>query len=179
MRVARSLLFLISAAGMCAAQEQGPLMKSILPRYATAKLNLIETAAAMPEADYSFKLTPPQRSFANWMEHTAEMNYGVCSSILAEPTPKDKVHAGMTAKGDLEKALKESFDYCDRAFHSMTDAKALSEIDAGSGRKVVPASSMIGLLIALNEHYGNLVGYMRSKGITPPTTARAQRMQKK
>ena len=154
-------------------------MKSILPRYATAKLNLIETAAVMPEADYGFKLTPAQRSFAEWMEHTAEMNYGLCSTILAEAAPKDKVHKGVTAKAEVERTLKESFDYCDRAFHSMDDAKALTEIDAGGGRKVVPASAMIGLLINWNEHYGNLVGYMRSKGLTPPTTARAQRLQKK
>jgi hypothetical protein len=30
---------------------------------------------------------------------------------------------------------------------------------------------MIGVVVSGNEHYGNLVGYLRSKGITPPSTA--------
>ncbi len=173
----RKLILLAPLALTAFAQTEGPLMKAILPRYATAKLNLIESAAAMPEADYGFRLTPPQRTFGEWIEHTVEMNYGLCSGILGEATPKDRIKKGLTAKADLEKAFKESFEYCDRAFQPIPDAAALTEKEVAGGRKVVPASAMIGLLINWNEHYGNLVGYLRSRNITPPTTARAQRMQ--
>ncbi len=167
------------AAPLLAQTEPGPLMTSILARYNTAKLNLIETAAAMPEADYGFQLTPAQRSFAEWMEHNVEMNYGLCSTLLGQAVPKDKIKHGIQSKSALEASLKESFTYCDSGFQAMTDEKALREVDAGGGRKVLPASVMIGLLINWNEHYGNLVGYLRTKGITPPSTARAQRLQKK
>jgi hypothetical protein len=160
------------------AQEPGPLMQSILSRYQTAKLNLMESAAAMPEADYGFKLTPAQRTFGEWMEHNIEMNYNLCSILLGQAAPKEKIKHGVTAKAELESGLKESFGYCDGAFQSMTDEKALKEMDAGGGRRVLPASTMIGLLINWNEHYGNLVGYLRTKGITPPSTARAQKARK-
>lgn len=173
------LMLSVTLLSAAAAAQEGPLMKAILPRYATAKLNLVETAAAMPAPDYEFKLTPVQRSFAGWMEHNVEMNYNLCSTLLGEPAPKDKVKKGEMSKPVLEKALEESFAYCDKGFNSMNDEKALKEMDGASGRKIVPASIMIGLLNSWNEHYGNLVGYMRVKGITPPTTARAQRMQKK
>jgi len=157
----------------------GPLMSAMLSRYQTAKLNLVEAAAFMPEADYGFRLTPAQRSFAEWMEHNVEMNYGLCSALRGEAVPKERIPKGLQAKADIEAALKESFSYCDTAFERMTDEMALREMDAGGGRKVLPANVMIGLLINWNEHYGNLVGYLRMKGITPPSTARAERMQKK
>lgn len=161
------------------AQTPGPLMQSIQSRYATARLNLIESAAAMPEADYSYKLTSPQRSFGNWIEHNIEMNYNLCSSIKGESAPKEKFVKDTAPKASLENGLKDSFSYCDSVFSSMTDEKALTEVTGAGGRKVLPANIMIGLLASWNQHYGNLVGYLRTKGITPPTTARAQKAQKK
>ncbi len=158
-----------------AAYAQGPLMQSILPRYETAKKNLIESAELMPAGDYGYKLSPPQRSFGEWIEHNVSMNYGQCSALRGEAPPKDKMPKGMTAKADLEAALKESFEYCDKAFMPMDDQKALMERDAPGGKKMVPANTMIGLLNSWNQHYGNLVGYMRTKGLTPPSTARAQK----
>jgi hypothetical protein len=33
---------------------------------------------------------------------------------------------------------------------------------------------MLGFLTNMASHYGNMVGYLRAKGVTPPSTARAQ-----
>jgi hypothetical protein len=33
---------------------------------------------------------------------------------------------------------------------------------------------MLGFLTNMASHYGNMVGYLRAKGVTPPGTARAQ-----
>jgi hypothetical protein len=38
--------------------------------------------------------------------------------------------------------------------------------------RMVPAASLVS---HLNEHYGNLVTYMRIKGVVPPSTERAMR----
>ena len=72
----------------------------------------------------------------------------------------------------MEKAISESFSYCDSVIQSMTDAQTLSEVTIGS-RKIVPVDSMIGYIANVNAHYGNIVGYMRMKGVVPPSTARA------
>jgi hypothetical protein len=53
----------------------------------------------------------------------------------------------------------------------MTDRKATTEITIGN-RKLYPVTPMIGIVASLNEHYGNMVGYLRSKGIVPPSSAR-------
>jgi uncharacterized damage-inducible protein DinB len=147
-----------------------PLTAAVKGRYDFVKQNLIETAEAMPEADYGFKLTPAQRTFGDWIAHTATSGYSYCSGIKGEPLPATK-HEGKS-KAELVKSLKDAFGYCDEALQGMTDRKALAETIV-NGKKSYPVTYMISMVGGLNEHYGNLVGYLRSKGITPPSTARA------
>lgn len=152
---------------------QNPVVQAVSANYNRIKQNLVDTAEVMPEENYSFKLTPAQREFGAWLEHTAQGNYSFCSAIRGSAPPDDaKKVAGLTAKADLQKALQSSFAYCDAALAEMTDAKATTEVSIGE-RKVMPVQSMVGLVGFLNEHYGNLVGYLRSKGIVPPSTARS------
>ena len=78
--------------------------------------------------------------------------------------PPNEVNVAEAAKGktDIQAALKASFDYCDAALKEASDQKT-------------PARPMISLVASLNEHYGNLVGYLRAKGVVPPSTARASK----
>jgi hypothetical protein len=63
-------------------------------------------------------------------------------------------------------------------FESLNDAKAMEEVPAGN-RKVVAVDVMFSYIANLNAHYGNMVGYMRVKGVIPPSTARTNRAKKK
>jgi hypothetical protein len=152
---------------------QNPVVQAVTANYNRIKQNLVETAEVMPEENYSFKLSPAQREFGAWLEHTAQGNYSICAAIRASAPPEEsKKVAGLTSKADLQRALQASFAYCDAALADMTDAKAVAETSIGE-RKVVPVQSMVTLVGFLNEHYGNLVGYLRNKGIVPPSTARS------
>ncbi len=154
-------------------------MKAIGGNYDRFKTFLNETAQVMPEADYSYRLTPIQRPFGEWIEHTAQLAYNACASIKGVPPPPEaKTVMTLTGKAAVAQGLADAFTYCDAAIQEMDDEKAAKEITIGD-RKVVPAAVMVGLIASLNEHYGNLVGYMRTKGITPPSTARAQQQKKK
>jgi hypothetical protein len=164
-------MFLMLLAPACCL-AQGPVMQAVTPLYETAKLNFVEAAAAMPEGDYSFKLSPAQRAYGDWVDHTAGMNFRLCSLMKGEGAPASA--AGDKSKAALEKALQDSFSYCDATLKAMTDENATKEITAGS-RKTTPLALMISQIAGLNEHYGNMVGYLRAKGITPPSTARAQK----
>ncbi len=166
-------LLLISLVAL-PALAQNPLTDAVMARYKSAKQNLIETAEVMSEANYAYKLTDAQRTFGAWIEHTALGNYTYCSGIKGEAAPDMKKLHGLTAKAELQKALKDSFDYCDTALSGMDDKKALTEATVSS-KKSYPVTSMVAIVSSLNEHYGNLVGYLRSKGITPPSTARAKK----
>jgi hypothetical protein len=159
------------ACAAASAQTANPLTQAVTARYESVRQNLIETAAAMPESDYNFRLTPPQRPFGEWLGHTAMVNYSLCASIRGTQSPDTSQLHGLTAKAALKKALSDSFDYCDASLKAMDDKKALTEVKAGD-RATYPVQAMVSLVAALNEHYGNLVGYMRSKGIVPPSSAR-------
>ena len=148
-----------------------PLTDAIMSRYKTIRLNLVEAAQAMPDEHYGFRLTPEQRPFGEWIGHVAMGNMSYCATIKGEAAPDTAHMHQLTGKADLVEAIQKSFDYCDEALKGMTDQKALGEVTVG-GKKFYPVQGMIGVVASGNEHYGNLVGYLRSKGITPPSSAR-------
>jgi hypothetical protein len=168
----RPILFAILIVSPVLAAD--PVMDGFRATYKTAKLNLMETAQVMPESDYGFKLSPAQRPFAGWIEHTAGMNLRACSAMAGKPAPDTTNLAALKAKPELIKAFEESFVYCDSIINAMSDTQATTEVTVG-GKKAVPVAGMFAYVSNLNEHYGNLVGYMRAKGVTPPSTARSQK----
>ena len=66
-------------------------------------------------------------------------------------------------------ALKEGFAYCDKVYDSMTDAASTQTVNFFGND--VSKFAVLSVNIGHNmEHYGNLVTYMRIKGIVPPTS---------
>jgi uncharacterized damage-inducible protein DinB len=170
----RSLLVGMLCAASCFGQAN-PLTQAVQGRYQAMKMNLLDTAEMMSEENYAYKLTPPQRALGEWLEHTAMSSYGSCATIKGEPTPEiAKTLHGLKSKAAIQKALQDAFAYCDSAMQGLTDQKALAPVTV-AGKEVVPVTGMIGLITMMNEHYGNLVGYIRSKGMVPPSTARMQK----
>jgi hypothetical protein len=155
------------------AQTPGPIRAAVEPQYETAQRNFVEAAEAMPEAEYGYRLTPAQRPWGEWIHHTAGMNLRMCAQMKAE-TPPAQSNGGDMSKAALVKAIRESFAYCQTVIGGMNDAAALSELTVGT-RKTTPLAVMVAQLAQLNSHYGNMVGYLRTKGITPPSTARNQK----
>ena len=166
-----AVLAAVSAFGQAA---QNPLTQAYMTRYSAVKQNLIESAEAMPADQYEFKLTPAQRSFAGWIDHTVMLNHNTCSAMKgAAPAPMNHAqHAAEKPKAELAKALRESFTYCDDVLKEMTDQKALNPIGE---KKAYAVTAMFAHIANLNSHYGNLVGYMRTKGVVPPSTARTMK----
>lgn len=148
------------------AHAQNPLMQAYLPRYNTMKQNLLEAAEAMPSDHYAFKLSPSQRAFGEWVDHTVLLMHSSCAQMRGSTAPVDhSKHAGSLDKSQLVSALKEAAANCDTVLKEMTDTAALNG----------PVNPMLGLLTNLSSHYGNMVGYLRAKGVVPPSTARAQK----
>jgi uncharacterized damage-inducible protein DinB len=142
--------------------------------HATIRRNLADAAALMPDADYAFKPTPDVRSFGELVAHVATVNIFFCSQANGEAPPSTNYESGATTKGVAVKALNESLAYCDRVYGATTDANFSQPIRM----TVAPGGqTMRGALLGFNtthnnEHYGNMVVYLRLKGHTPPSTAR-------
>jgi uncharacterized damage-inducible protein DinB len=167
-------LSLVATAAMsvsCFAQQPpaNPLSVGEKVLYSMFSGNAIAGAEKMPEENYSFKPVPEVRSFGQLVGHIADANNRFCSVVLGDPPPASSVEKTKTTKADLVQALKDAVAYCNKAYDGMTDAKG-AEIVKFFGRDV-PKLTMLSLNTAhTDEHYGNMVTYLRIKGIVPPSS---------
>ena len=130
---------------------------------------VIGAAQKMPEENYSFKPTPEVRSFGQIVGHVADASYMFCSQSLGEPNPSKGIEKTKTAKADLVAALKDGVAYCNKAFDSMTDAKG-SQMVKFMNYDLAKITLFSINTAHMDEHYGNMVTYLRLKGIVPPTS---------
>ena len=137
--------------------------------YTTIKGYLLASAEKLPEADYAFKPTPEVRSFGGILGHVATALYGPCAALKGEQNPNKVNFEEKTARAELIAAIKEGFAYCDAAIAGLSDDGALEMVKRGQ-RDVVRIAPLFVLVAHLNEHYGNLVTYMRLKGVVPPSS---------
>jgi uncharacterized damage-inducible protein DinB len=151
-------------------QSSGNPFSSINKRgYERTKGILLRSAEKMPEENYNFKPVDTVRSFGQIIGHLADAQYFFCSSASGEKSPDLKIEKTKTSKADLIAALKEGFAYCDKVYDSMTDAAAVQTVKFFGND--LPKYAVLSISVGHNmEHYGNLVTYMRIKGIVPPTS---------
>jgi len=151
---------------------QNNLTNAAVQRYFNpVRRNLEASAEVMPAAKYGFRLTAGQMTFAEWMNHSSERNYRDCSTLKSEPAPDAmKRLPNLKDKAEVTQALKDSFAYCAAALEMMDDQKVASSPQM--------SAAFLHIIVHNNEIYGNVVGYLRSSGIVPPSTA-AVRSQSK
>jgi uncharacterized damage-inducible protein DinB len=139
--------------------------------YGTGKGFLVRAAEQMPDEHWTFKPTPEVRSFGEIVGHVANANYMICAQASGTQNPKQGVNAEKLAtRAEVVQALKDAFAFCDQA-HQMTDAKGVEPMDI-FGMKTNRLGALAFNAAHNMEHYGNLVTYMRLKGLTPPSSQR-------
>lgn len=148
----------------------GPVMAATVPEYERVKEYLLRSAEQMPEEQYAFKPTPAVRSFGQLVGHVASTQYVFCSAARNEPNPQpEDFEKTRTAKAGLVAVLRASFDYCDAAF-KMTDTEATATVKIPNWGERAPLSILVLNIAHDNEHYGNVVTYLRLKGLVPPSS---------
>ena len=183
-RVLTVALCLLSTAVPAAAQTtgagyvetlSGSMAASANAMHKTIRRELAEAARIMSAAEYSFKPTPDVRSFAQLVGHVANGNFFLCAQAKGEKSPATGDYEKTTDKDALVKALDDSLAYCDSAYAATTDATftELVKLAApGPSHEAARGAVLMFNTSHNNEHYGNLVVYMRLKGHVPPSTAR-------
>ena len=151
---------------------------SLKSMHQVIRRNLAEAAAAMPAEEYAFKPTPQVRSFAELVGHVVNANFYFCAMARGEKMPSATNFEKTADKASLVKGLTEALAYCDAAFSGTTDANVNQAANVQGRGGAKPTTR--GLLLMFNtthnnEHYGNLVVYMRLKNHVPPSTARTQK----
>lgn len=156
-----------------AAAPANPITVSEKGLYLYISGTVLRAAEKMPEENYSFKPTPDVRSFGQLIGHVADANYMFCALATGEPNPNKNVEKTVTAKADLVAAVKDAIGYCSKAYDGMTDAKGSEIIKIFGGMKLARLAVFSLNTAHTDEHYGNIVTYMRLKGMVPPTSESA------
>lgn len=159
-----------------------PSMASVAKTmHANVRRNLAEAAAAMPDAEYAFKPTAEVRTFAQLIGHVVNANYFFCAQATGEKSPGTQDYEKVADKAALVKALNEALAYCDGVYNATTDTtfQALVKVAAPSKEQTPRGMVLMFNTTHNQEHYGNIVVYMRLKGHVPPSTARAAAASKK
>lgn len=169
---ALALTGILWTAGLAAAQDANPMTTALKAQHDLIKGNIVKAAAKMADGDYEFKPTPEVRHFAGLLAHIANANYMICSAAAGgkNPSPGDAEKTA-TTKAALASALDAAFAYCDGVFAKMDDTNGLATVKYFLGEQ--PKLAVLAFNNAHNmEHYGNVVTYMRMKGLVPPSSER-------
>lgn len=156
-----------------AGQAPMSLVAEVKAIYSTVQGHITKSVAQYPEKQLTWQPTPEVRTWARLIAHIIDDNNGACFALAGELGRPDRFDAPATAesaankmtKAALEKAMAESVARCEKAFAALTDANMTER----NGNR-----SKIGTLIYntshINEHYGNIVTYMRINGLVPPSS---------
>jgi len=154
------------------AMAQGdPMAQAIKSQFEIVKGYLSKTAEQVSDENYAFKPTPEVRSLGAILAHVADANFNICSTASGTPSPmKGSVEKTMTTKADITKALGQSLAFCESAFDCLTAAKSAEMVKFFVGGSQ-PRLAVLAFNVAHDfEHYGNVVTYMRLKGMVPPSS---------
>ena len=178
MRLFAAALIVLLAAQVSAQTPRPPqtMTTFLQEQYATLKRNLMGSAEKMPAEYFSFRPTPEVRTYAELFAHTIETQFFYCNAVKGGPSPVagKSLEKSVTDKAGVVQMVKDGFAYCDDLFANLTDEKAAAMIAMGAApntRQVAAGTRLTMVVVHGNEHYGNLVTYMRIKGIVPPSSA--------
>jgi uncharacterized damage-inducible protein DinB len=161
-------LLLVSSAPLTAQMGGDGSAAGVRGLYQTVRGYIIAAAEQVPEEDYAFQPTPEVRTFGQLVGHVANAGYLFCAPVRGGEAPQMGDAEKLTSKVELVAAVKASFEYCDQAYAAGADQmnKALEFFGQ-------PHTGLSVLAFNMGhdfEHYGNMVTYMRIKGMVPPSS---------
>jgi uncharacterized damage-inducible protein DinB len=107
------------------------------------------------------------RTFAEQVKHVAEANYYFYSTVSGmKPDMDSKKIEALTNKQDIVNALASSFAFAHKAIATITPENAFATIKGADGMHT--RATLAAFAVAHgNDHYGQLVEYLRMNGLTP------------
>jgi uncharacterized damage-inducible protein DinB len=162
----RKALFLLLTTGLLSfAVTDSDFKATYLKHLTTSRDFTIKVAEAMPAADYDFKLTPPQMSFAGQLIHLSQ---GL--SYFISPLAGEKANPGepkSKSKEDVIAFIKLSFDKAISEVSKLTPEQIAKTYKSEEGTET-GLELLMGALDHTTHHRASAEMYLRAKGITPP-----------
>ena len=143
---------------------QSDVKANILKHLKTSRDFTLKVAEQMPEADYGFKLTPPQMSFGEQMVHLAQGHEYFLSGIFGEKPNPGK--PASSSKTDIIAFVKKSFDSSIEKVAKLTSEQISKTYKSDEG-SMTGLELLMGVLDHTTHHRASAEMYLRAKGITP------------
>ena len=176
------LLAVPAAAQMPKPKEEHRSVTQILDKsVSNLEREFTSAAEAMPEDKFSFAPSNGEfkgvRTFGQQIKHVAAVNYELAAALLEQKPPVDindeEGPASITAKADILKYLKDSFEYTHKAIATINENNVGTALRSPFGEGSL---SRLGLATSLSshgwDHYGQMAVYLRMNGIVPPASRR-------
>jgi uncharacterized damage-inducible protein DinB len=116
---------------------------------------------------------PKVRTFAEQATHVAEANYFFAMTFSGlKPDVDVQGLEKLTKKEDVVAALAGSFAFAHKAVATLTPQNAFVVIKSPEPGFATNATLAAFLVAHANDHYGQMVEYLRMNGLVPPASAR-------
>lgn len=163
-----TFLFLMLTGSVIQAQ-QDPFIADFLLRWENARLYTLQIVEAMPEKHFDFKPVKEEMTFGEQALHMVANIYSLTNRYIQEDSlyKKPDTHSSVMDKQEIVNWINKAFDDASMVVSNLDprDLDTLTDFFAGpiSKRRVV---------MLLNDHQshhrGQMVVYLRMKGIQPP-----------
>ena len=169
----------VTTAKAASAQSQPTIASMVDDEITAVEKQIVDVADAMPEEKYNF--TPESlniagsdykgvRTFAGEVKHIAASNYFIWSALTGDKLPEGLKDGNgpenLKSKADIIRFLKDSFGLGHKAAATLTVENIL-QMPTGKWTRLHRAE--FGIAHA-NNHYGQMIEYLRMNGIVPPAS---------
>ena len=141
------------------------LLAQLNRKWANAKIYVLKMAELMPEEFYDFKPVPEEMNFKQQLLHIADNMEWLSSSYLFIPK-KNKIDTTVKDKAAVIKILSDAYDM-GRAAHHDLSTKQLDEVVTFFAGPTTRRQILILMHDHQTHHLGQLIVYLRLKGIKP------------
>ncbi len=149
------------------AQQNDSLLAQLSRKWTNAKVYALKMAELMPEEFYDFKPVPEEMSFREQLLHIAQNMRWLTSAYLFVPAGTPVVDSMVKGKAAVIKILSDAYDM-GAAAHKNISAKQLDEVIPFFSGPMTRRQILILMHDHQTHHVGQVIVYLRLKGITPP-----------
>ncbi|WP_354359641.1 DinB family protein [Pedobacter sp. UYP30] len=149
------------------AQSTDSLQVQLARKWEHSKVYALKLAALMPEADYGFKASPEEMSFQEQLLHIADNINMLSSSYLFCDAPTARDPKTKLSKTEVLKILADAYD-CGLKANTNVATSLLDEKVKFFAGPMTRRQILILMHDHQTHHLGQLIVYLRLKGIKPP-----------
>ena len=161
--IPRTIIACVALAGL-PAFAQADIKATVVKHLKTSRDFTLKVAEQMPEADYGFRLTAPQMSFAEQITHLAE-EQELFLAPFSDARPNPGKPASMNKK-DVLAYVRLRFDSSIDKVSKLTAAQISKTYKSDEGT-MTGLELLMFMMDHTTHHRASAEMYLRAKGITP------------